>query len=172
MNAKTLVFVALFIGIGAALHAAVPGFFFGMKPDMMLTMMFLAIILFPNKKVVGLTGIATGIISGITTNFPGGLLPNLIEKPMTAFIFFLLMLLSKKQTSKIAALLTAIGTVASGTVFLLAALFVVGLPGGAAFSSLLVAVVLPTAVVNAIVMLVLHPIVLSFFRRTNIATEV
>ncbi|MBB5325362.1 hypothetical protein HNQ34_002462 [Anoxybacillus tepidamans] len=173
MNAKVLVSLALLVGIGAVLHTVVPGFFFGMKPDMMLTMMFLGIMLFPNKKAVILLGAAIGIISGITTSFPGGLLPNMIDKPITAFAFFALLLLGKKygQTTKLAAMLTAIGTIFSGVIFLTAALLIVGLPGGVAFSSLFVAVVLPTAVINMIVMIIVYPIASSIFRRTNIATQ-
>ena len=50
MNTKKLVIIALLVGMGTVLHAVVPGFVFGMKPDMMLTMMFLGIILFPDFK--------------------------------------------------------------------------------------------------------------------------
>ena len=46
MNTRTLVLLSLFVGIGAVLHTVIPGFFFGMKPDMMLTMMFLGIMLY------------------------------------------------------------------------------------------------------------------------------
>ncbi|MBA2874798.1 tryptophan transporter [Thermaerobacillus caldiproteolyticus] len=173
MNTRVLVSLALLVGIGAVLHAVIPGFFFGMKPDMMLTMMFLGILLFPNKKAVGLVGVVTGIISGMTTSFPGGLLPNIIDKPITAFVFFTLCLFVKKygQTVVSAAVLTAVGTVVSGTVFLTAALLIVGLPGGAAFSSLFVAVVLPTAVINTVVMVIVYPIVSAIFKRTNMATQ-
>ncbi|MFP3361766.1 tryptophan transporter, partial [Planococcus sp. SIMBA_143] len=74
------------------------GIFLGMKPDMMLTMMFLGIILFPAKKNVLLLGLLTGVISGLTTQFPGGFLPNLIDKPVTAFVFYGLFLATKKIT--------------------------------------------------------------------------
>jgi Tryptophan transporter TrpP len=173
MKAKVLVSLALFVGIGAVLHSAIPGFFFGMKPDMMLLMMFLGILLFPDKKSVGLLGMATGIISGITTSFPGGLLPNLLDKPTTAFIFLALLLMMKKygQTTKGAAVLTAIGTIVSGTIFLTVALLVVGLPGGAAFSSLFVTVVLPTALINTLAILFVYPLVSSIFKRTNMAAQ-
>ena len=40
MNTKVLVSLALLVGIGAVLHTVVPPILFGMKPDMMLTMMF------------------------------------------------------------------------------------------------------------------------------------
>ncbi|GMB08806.1 tryptophan transporter TrpP [Thermolongibacillus altinsuensis] len=173
MNTRVLVLLALFVGIGAVLHAVIPGFFFGMKPDMMLTMMFLGILLFPNKTAVGLLAIATGIISGMTTSFPGGFLPNVIDKLVTAFFFFTLLLIVKKRVSSTvtASLLTAIGTVISGIVFLTAALLIVGLPGGTTFSSLFVAVVLPATVVNTIVMIVLYPIVQSIFRRAKLAVQ-
>jgi hypothetical protein len=173
MNTRVLVSLALLVGIGAVLHAVIPGFFFGMKPDMMLTMMFLGILLFPSKKTVGLLGIVTGIISGVTTSFPGGLLPNMIDKPITAIVFAALLLLVKKYSKSVitAAILTAVGTVVSGAVFLTAALLFVGLPGGATISSLFIAVVLPAAVVNTIVMVIIYPIVQSIFKRANLAVQ-
>ncbi|MBA2872004.1 LytS/YehU family sensor histidine kinase [Anoxybacillus calidus] len=173
MNTRVLVSLALLVGIGSVLHAVIPGFFFGMKPDMMLTMMFLGILLFPSKKTVGLLGIVTGIISGMTTSFPGGLLPNMIDKPITAIVFAALFLLVKKYSQSIiaAAILTAVGTVVSGAVFLTAALLLVGLPGGATFSSLFIAVVLPAVVVNTIAMVMIYPIVQSIFKRANLASQ-
>ncbi len=50
MNTKSLVALSLLVGIGAVLHAVIPGVFLGMKPDMMLTMMFLGIFYFQTKK--------------------------------------------------------------------------------------------------------------------------
>ena len=76
MNTKKLVVLALLVGMGAVLHTVVPGFFLGMKPDMMLTMMFLGIILFPDKKSVLLLGLATGIISAINDFFPCRKIPK------------------------------------------------------------------------------------------------
>ena len=130
LNTKKLVAIALLVGMGTVLHAVVPGFALGMKPDMMLTMMFLGIILFPDKKSVLLLGLTTGIISGITSSFPGGLFPNIIDKFVTAFIFLALFLVfSKIQKSIVSvAILTAIGTLISGTVFLGSAYFLVGFP--------------------------------------------
>ncbi|WNS76770.1 tryptophan transporter [Bacillus sp. DTU_2020_1000418_1_SI_GHA_SEK_038] len=168
MNTKNLVALALLVGMGTVLHAVVPGFFFGMKPDMMLTMMFIGIILFPNKKSVLLLSLVTGIIAGLTTTFPGGLIPNIIDKPITAFVFLGLFLALKKFQKSIvsAAILTAVCTIVSGIVFLSSALFIVGLPGP--FTALFAAVVLPTAAVNTIVMVVLYPVALSIVKRTKL----
>jgi hypothetical protein len=168
MNTKNLVALALLVGMGAVLHAVVPGFFLGMKPDMMLTMMFLGIILFPEMKSVLLLAIATGVISGLTTTFPGGLIPNIIDKPVTACVFFALFLALKKYQRSIisAAVLTAVGTIVSGVAFLTSAYFIVGLPGP--FTALFAAVVLPATAVNTIVMIVLHPIALTVVKRTNL----
>jgi Tryptophan transporter TrpP len=170
MNTKTLVSLSLLVGIGAALHTIVPGFFLGMKPDMMLTMMFLGIILFPEKKNVLLLGIVTGLISAITTTFPGGFLPNIIDKLLTAFLFLgLLVVINKLQKTIISVgLLTAIGTIISGIIFLGSAYFLVGLPGP--FVGLFAAVVLPAAVVNTITMIVIYPIVKGIVKKSNIAT--
>ncbi|MED3563495.1 tryptophan transporter, partial [Bacillus xiapuensis] len=112
MNTKNLVALALLVGIGAVLHAVIPPIFLGMKPDMMLLMMFLGIILFPEFKNVLLLALVTGIISALTTGFPGGQIPNIIDKLVTAFVFFGLFAALKHFRNSIisAAVLTALGT--------------------------------------------------------------
>jgi hypothetical protein len=169
MNTKNLVALSLLVGMGAVLHAIVPGFFLGMKPDMMLTMMFLGIVLFPDKKSVLLVGAVTGLISGLTTTFPGGLVPNIIDKPVTAFVFFGILFMMKKYQSSIytVAALTAIGTVVSGIVFLGSAYYLVGLPGP--FAALFAAVVLPAAAFNTVFMAILYPVATNIFKRAKLA---
>lgn len=171
MNTKNLVALALLVGMGAVLHAVVPGIVFGMKPDMMLTMMFLGIILFPDRKSVLLLALVTGIISGLTTTFPGGLFPNIIDKAVTAFIFFGLFLALNKFRSNIVSVgvLTAVGTLISGTVFLGSAYVIVGLPGP--FAALFAGVVLPATLVNTIAMVVLYPIALTIVKRTKLTDQ-
>ncbi|WP_342430186.1 tryptophan transporter [Neobacillus sp. FSL H8-0543] len=170
MNTKNLVSLSLLVAIGAVLHAVIPPIFLGMKPDMMLTMMFLGIILFPEIKSVMLIAIVTGAISALTTGFPGGQLPNIIDKPITALVFFsLFLMLGKFRNSIISvAILTAVGTVISGTVFLGSALFIVGLPGP--FVALFGTVVLPTAAISTVVMIILYPIAQSVGKRTKLSS--
>ncbi|MDQ0198113.1 tryptophan transporter [Neobacillus ginsengisoli] len=172
MNTKNLVTLSLLVGIGAVLHAVVPPVFLGMKPDMMLTMMFLGIILFPEVKNVLLVAIVTGIISALTTGFPGGQIPNIIDKPVTALLFFALFLaLGKLRNSIISvAILTAVGTIISGTAFLTSASMIVGLPGGGTFMGLFGAVVLPATAVNTIAMIVVYPIAQSIVKRTKLSS--
>ncbi|MBV5121123.1 tryptophan transporter [Bacillus halotolerans] len=166
MKTKELVIMALFAAIGAALHSIIPPFLGGMKPDMMLIMMFMGILLFPRVQNVLVIGIVTGIISALSTAFPAGQIPNIIDKPVSAFLFFFLFLLVRKsQKTASAAVLTVIGTILSGTVFLTSALFIVGLPGG--FAALFAAVVLPAAVLNTIAMIMMYPIVQTILRRSS-----
>lgn len=168
MKTKNLVILALLVGIGAVLHAVMPGFVFGMKPDMMLAMMFLGILLFPDRKSVLLLGLVTGFISGLTTTFPGGLFPNIIDKFVTAFAVYGLFLALGKFGRHIisVAALSAIGTLISGITFLGSALVLVGLPGP--FAALFVGVVLPAMLVNTIVMIILYPIALAIAKRTKL----
>lgn len=172
MNTKNLVALALLVGIGAVLDAVMPGIFFGMKPDMMLTMMFLGIILFPEMKSVLLLGIVTGIISGLTTTFPGGLIPNIIDKLVTSMLFFgLFVALNKFRGSVISvAILTAVGTLISGSVFLTSAYFIVGLPGP--FAALFAGVVLPAVVINTVTMIIIYPIALTVVKRTKLTSQI
>lgn len=170
MNTKVLVSLAMLIGIGAVLHAVMPPILFGMKPDMLLTMMFLGIMLFPEKKNVFILALATGVISALTTNFPGGQVANMIDKPITAFLFFALFLIVKKINVSVvsASVLTAIGTIISGSVFLGSALLLFGLPGGASFMALFIGVVLPAVAFNTVAMVIVYPIVQSILKRTKI----
>ncbi|TYS65590.1 tryptophan transporter [Sutcliffiella horikoshii] len=170
MNTKTLVSLALLVGIGAVLHTVVPGVILGMKPDLALTMMFLGIMLFPEKKNVLLLGVVTGLISAMTTTFPAGQIPNIIDKPITAFLFFFMLLALKKLDKPLikAGVLTAIGTIISGVIFLFTALTLVGLPGGESFAFFFVTAVLPAVALNVIVMLIIYPIVTSIAKRSNL----
>ena len=167
MKPKKIVLLALLVAMGAVLHAVVPGVFFGMKPDMMLTMMFLGILLFPDTKSVFLLGVTTGVISAMTTSFPAGQIPNIVDKFVTAFVFYGLVLLVKNisKTYVKTLVLTAIGTLVSGSVFLGTAMLIAQLPGGATFLAMFSVVVLPTILVNTIVMAIVYPIAMKLFVR-------
>lgn len=169
MQTKVLVLLSLFVGIGAVLHIIAPPILFGMKPDIMLPMMFLGILLFPKVQYVLLLSLATGIISALTTTAPGGQISNLVDKPITAFIFFgLLLLIPKKANQKIVApILVAIGTAVSGSIFLFMALYVIGLLPGT-FTAMFVGVVLPAILFNIIFTIILYPIVLNITKRSQI----
>lgn len=174
MNLRVLIILALLVGIGAVLHAVAPPILFGMRPDMLLSMMFLGILLFPKLPYVILLSIVTGIMSALTTTFPGGQIANMVDKPITAFAFFGLFLLTRKLINGNinAPLLTAIGTLISGSVFLFTGLYILGANVGAGFFALLLTVVLPAIVVNAIVMIILYPIVQTILKRTQPLTSI
>ncbi|MFF2446260.1 tryptophan transporter [Neobacillus sp. NPDC058068] len=169
MNTKNLVILALLAGIGVVLHTVTPNFF-GIKPDMMLAMMFLGIILVPEIKSVLLLAIVTGVLSALTTGFPGGQIPNIIDKPITALVFFGLFLALKKYRNSIVSVgvLSALGTLVSGSVFLASAYFIAGLPK--TFAVLFAAGVLPAIALNTVIMVILYPIAQSIFKRTKLTS--
>ncbi len=171
MNSRELVSLSLIVGIGAVLHTIIPGVFLGIKPDLMLTMMFLGIILFPHLKHTALLGIVTGIISAMTTNFPGGQIPNIIDKVLTAFIFLGLLTAVRKMSKRTAAIavLTAAGTMISGMIFLGSAFLIAELPGP--FLALFALGVLPAALLNTIGITFIHPLVKNILSKTNIQTQ-
>lgn len=169
MNTKNLVVLSLLAGIGVVLHLVMPAFL-TIKPDMMLAMMFLGIILIPEFKSVMLLAIVTGVLSALTTGFPGGQIPNIIDKLVTASIFFgLFLALGKYRNSIISVgVLTAVGTIVSGSVFLGAAYIIVGLPSS--FAALFAAGVLPAVALNTVMMVILYPIAQSVFKRTKLSS--
>ncbi|MFJ7935501.1 tryptophan transporter [Sporosarcina sp. NPDC096371] len=178
MNTKNLVLMALLVAVGAALYLIIPGYGEGMKPDFMLTMMFIGILLFPEKKSVFLLAVTTGVISGLFSTFPGGFMPNIIDKFITAFVIFAIVLTFKKFTSNMIAttIMTGLGTILSGSVFLSVALFILGatIPGFAspmaAFTGLFGLVVLPAIAMNCIAFFIIYPIVKGLMKRTSFKT--
>jgi len=170
MNTRNLVVLSLLAGIGVVLHMVMPAFL-GIKPDMMLAMMFLGIILIPDLKSIMLLSIVTGVLSAMTTGFPGGQIPNMIDKPITALVFFGLFLAFNKYRNSIVSvgILTAVGTLVSGTVFLASASFLGNLPN--TFVALFAAGVLPAMAINTIIMIILFPVALSVVKRTKFSTS-
>ena len=153
MKTKQLVTNALLLAIGFLLHYFTPAIGLPMQIDFSLITLILIINLNKNNFNVGIaSGIATGIFSGMTTKFPAGLIPNIIDKILTTVAVYLLIKLLDKTAlhNKIKAIVVnSVGTIVSGIVFLASALLLVGLP--APFSVLFITVVIPAIVVNTIV---------------------
>lgn len=174
---KKLVVNALLLAIGAMLHQITPALGLPMQPDFALAMLFIIMIL--NKddyKTSLVAGVITGIFTAMTTKFPGGQIPNVIDKVVTVnFAFILIFLLYKfkalnklsesKQNYIIAAIVLPIGTVVSGVVFLLSAQLIVGLP--APFMALFLTVVVPATVINLVAGVFLFKIVEMSLRRSS-----
>ena len=173
MNTKNLVLMALLVAVGAALYVVTPGFVQGMKPDFMLTMMFIGILLFPTAKDTFLLGVTTGVISGLFTTFPGGFIPNIVDKTVTAFVFLIIVIVIRTLAKKLVtqAILVGVGTIISGTIFLSVALFVIGSDVGKTFTALFLSVVLPAVAFNVIAFIIIYPIVTNLVKRSNFKTS-
>ena len=150
---KQLVTNSLLLAVGFLLHYVTPAIGLPMQIDFSIITLILIITL--NKSsfstcIAG--GIATGIFAGITSKFPLGFIPNLIDKITTAIVVYLLIKLLDKTAlhSKIKTIVVnAVGTLVSGVVFLASALLLTGLP--APFFVLFITVVIPAIAVNTIV---------------------
>ena len=150
---KQLVTNSLLLAVGFLLHYVTPAIGLPMQIDFSLITMILVINLNKNSFSTCLvSGVATGIFAGITSKFPFGLVPNIVDKIITTiFVYLLLKLLDKTALhSKIKAIVVnAVGTLVSGTVFLVSALLLVGLP--VPFSVLFTTVVIPAIAVNTVI---------------------
>ena len=166
VNTKQLTTNAVLLAIGFLLHYVTPTLGLPMQIDFSLITLVLIINLNKNSFSTCIAGgIATGIFSGITTKFPMGLVPNILDKFVTAIaVYILLKLLDKTALhNKIKAIVVnAVGTVISGTVFLVSALLLVGLP--APFSILFITVVIPAIVVNTIAGFIVNTICIKYRR--------
>jgi len=170
MNLRKMILTSLFMALGLVLHQAMPPILFGMKPDIMICMMFIAILL--NKedyKMTLLIGVIGGLFAAMTSTFPGGQLPNIIDKMATAnFIFFLYKAIGNKANDQVKIVIAAVtGTLVSGTVFLGSAALLVGLPGP--FIALMLAVVLPATAMNAVGCSVLYNATVISLKRVRVS---
>lgn len=158
MSTKKLTINAILLAIGAILHQITPAIGLPMQPDFSLIMLFIIILLNKNEyKTVMVAAVITGIFTALTTKFPGGQIPNMVDKVITANIIYIMVFIinkvklvsslsTKKRTNIIMAMVFLVGTIISGTIFLLSAQFIVGLP--ASFISLFVVTVLPASIIN------------------------
>ena len=123
MKIRNLTISGVFMTLGLVMHFMVPGIFFGVKPDFLLSMMFISLMITSDIKETLLIGIAGGIMSALTTGFPGGQIPNFIEKIITSLVvFFIIKTMKNNYSIPKVILIFAIGTLVSGTMFLSIAL--------------------------------------------------
>lgn len=158
MNTKKLVLNSILLAMGLLLHQITPTLGLPIQPDMALAMLFTIMVL--NKddyKSCLVAGIITGIFTALTTKFPAGQIPNMIDKVVTVNIVYFMMiciynlpfikkLKNHRQDTISTLIIIPIGTFISGCVFLLSAQILVGLPGS--FVSLFIVAVLPAIFMN------------------------
>ncbi len=172
MKTKNLVLMSLLTAVGAALYLIIPPIAGGMKPDFMLTMMFIGILLFPEVRNVFLLGMTTGLLSGMFSSLPGSLIPNVLDKLITAFVIYAIIFTFKKIAGNLiaASVVAGLGTLLSGSIFLSVAIFIFGI--NLPFKALFLTVVLPTVAMNGIAFFLIYPIVTGLIKRSSFKTAI
>jgi len=96
-----------------------------------------------------LVAIATGIFTALTTGFPGGQVANMVDKMVTFLLVFAMIgpVLNNFNNKIGMAIITLVGTLISGGVFLGTAALLFGLPGP--FTVLFYTIVIPASLINA-----------------------
>ena len=180
MSTKKITINAILLGIGALLHQITPALGLAMQPDFSLMMLFIIMILNKNDyKVTLVSAIVTGFFTAMTTKFPGGQIPNIIDKIVTAnVVYFIIYIFNhtnslnklndKKRKNLILYTVFPIGTLLSGSIFLITALAIVGLP--ASFTLLFLTVVIPSTIINLIAGIFMYNIVEVSLKRIGYKT--
>jgi len=167
MKTNKIIITSLLLAIGLILHQITPGIFLGMKPDFLLIFMILSIILTKDFKMAIVTGIVAGLLAALSTTFPGGQLPSIIDKTLTSLIVYCIYKNLKSDSPLKLAGIYFLGTIISGGIFLGSALTLFGLP--APFLVLFVSIVLPTSVFNSFMgyslqkLIIINPVLKSKF---------
>ncbi|MBE6052618.1 MAG: tryptophan transporter [Clostridium sartagoforme] len=168
MNVKKMILNAILIAIGALLHQITPALGLPMQPDFAIAMLFIIILINEDYKTVLISSVIMGVITALTTKFPGGQLPNIIDKLITGhIIYFIFKGMGNKIKDNIKIIVAlSFGTIVSGVVFLLSASILVGLPGS--FTTLVVVIVLPTVLMNIVLGMVLYKSIEVALKATGV----
>lgn len=127
MKTRNITISAIFMALGLVMHFMVPPIFGGVKPDFLLSMMFMCLIITDDIRESILVGLCGGVMSALTTSFPGGQVPNMVEKILTTFfVYYLLKAMGRDLSNLQIIILFALGTLVSGVSFLAIALFITG----------------------------------------------
>lgn len=155
MKTRELVLAGILLALGLTLHTVTPSLFGSVKPDFLLATLFIAILYQPKLSNTLVIGVVAGIMAALTTGFPGGQIPSLLDKVFTAMFVLIYINGMKFSINSIkVALLGFLGTLLSGIIFLSSASILVGLP--VSFSSLFILIVVPTALANTGLTVILY----------------
>jgi hypothetical protein len=122
-------------------------------------MMFFCIFMMDSYREVLAVSLVAGVLSAMTTTFPGGQVANIVDKLITgALVYALFKALDGKvnNTARLC-ILAFVGTIASGSIFLMTGLAISGVP--LSFMDLFTAIVLPTAALNTVFTVFLEKII-------------
>ena len=157
MNLKKLTTLSLFLAIGFILHQISPPIFFGIKPDFLLTMMVMSLLFCESYKETLIVSIVFGMFAALTTGFPGGQIPNIIDKIISAALIYNIKThFTKKNYFKVP-ILAFLCTLVSGIVFLISVSFIMSLPTN--IFILFATIVIPTSLINTIVSLAIYNLI-------------
>jgi Tryptophan transporter TrpP len=167
---KKMTINGILIALGAILHQITPAIGLPMQPDFAIIMLFIIIILNKDYKTIMISSIIIGVLTALTTKFPGGQIPNIIDKLVTGNIIYLL---SKTFNNKISGkveifIYLVFGTAISGMTFLYSAKVIAGLPSGTTFIGLVLSVVVPTLVLNIILGSVLYKTIIRALKVNKV----
>ena len=156
INVKKMILNAILIAIATLLHQITPALGLPMQPDFAIVMLFIIILINSDYKTTLISSIIIGIITALTTKFPGGQLPNIIDKLIAGHVvYFIFSIKGSRVSDKIKILIgLSLGTIVSGLSFLGSASILVGLPGS--FITLVTVIILPTVLMNIVLGSVLY----------------
>lgn len=168
MKLRKNILTALLLAIGFILHQVTPGLLGSMKFDLMLAFMFVALFISKDFQSTVVTALLGGILTAMTTTFPGGQIPNIIDKLVTCIaVYIMIKVLDNFKNKQVSiGIIAFLGTMISGTTFLYSALIIVGLP--APFTVLFFAIVLPTTIANTFITIIVYNAVKLAMKVTRI----
>lgn len=163
LTIRNMTLSAALLAFGFVINTVSPPIFFGLKPDFMLIFLFTIILGVRNFRLTIAVSLTAGIILAFTTNFPGGQIPNVIDKAVIGVITYLCTPLLKGKKRYIQAIYVICGSFISGFIFLLTANLFYKLPNE--LGNMVFAAILPLAILNGLAFLPIKKMFDMFYNQ-------
>ncbi len=156
MKTRDMVMAAVLLALGTVLHYITPPIF-GVTPDMLLAMMFLAIFITKKFSSTVIISLVAGVLAMMTTKFPGGQIPSIIDKLVAGLVVYAIyrFVFNFELNTVKSAAINFVGTLISGLVFLSFAVFIFTPSMSSQFLTLVATVVLPASLMNTVLGVIL-----------------
>jgi hypothetical protein len=168
MNTRKLTLSSILLAIGLILHYVMPPLPGGIKPDTLLSMMFIAIFVCDDYKTTIAIGGAAGILSALTTGAANGQIPNILDKLITCQIVYLMFKFAKNKLKNQLSILmvSVLGTFVSAAIFVSTLGLLAGLPASIGF--IITFVVLPAVAGNILLCTLAYNVLSQSLKRTSL----
>lgn len=152
---------AMLFALGMIFSSFCPPLVFGLRPDFMLITLFIMVFNIRDFKICIAASITAGLLVASTTQYPGGQIPNIIDKFVVGLVAYICFPYLNSKKGYIFGIFVAAASLLSGLIFLLCFKIFFELPSG--LLQMVLGIMLPLAIINGIIFIPVYKLSKKFF---------